>query len=143
MTPSPVLALIRRTSLGRLADQVGDLLGDALRLGTGQVDLVHAGDQLEPGVDREVGVGDRLRLDALAGVDHQQRALAGGERARHLVGEVDVTGGVDQVQLVGLTVEPRGVEDPHRRALIVIPRSRSSSIESSSWRASSAGRRCA
>ena len=78
--------------LGRLAEQLGDLLGDALGLGAGQVDLVQARDQLEPGVDREIGVGDRLRLDALGGVDDQQRALAGGQRARHLVGEVDVAG---------------------------------------------------
>ena len=46
----------------------------------------------------------RLRLDALRGVDDQQRALARGQRARDLVGEVDVAGRVDQVQLVGLAV---------------------------------------
>ena len=51
--------------------------------------------------DRQVGVGERLRLHPLRGVDHQQRPLAGGEAARHLVGEVDVAGGVDQVELVG------------------------------------------
>ena len=73
-----------------LADQLGDLLGDALGLGAGQVDLVQARDQLEPGVDREVGVGDRLGLDALRGVDDEQRALARGQRAADLVGEVDV-----------------------------------------------------
>jgi hypothetical protein len=55
-------------------------------------------------VDGEVGVGEGLRLDALRGVDDQQRALAGGERARDLVAEVDVAGGVDEVELVGLAV---------------------------------------
>ena len=53
---------------------------------------------------REVGVGERLRLDALAGVHDQHRALARGQRARDLVAEVHVAGGVDQVQLVGLAV---------------------------------------
>ena len=53
---------------------------------------------------RLVDVGERLRLDALAGVDHQQRALAGGERAVDLVGEVDVAGRVDQVEDVVLAV---------------------------------------
>ena len=60
----------------RLADELGDLGADALGLGPGQVDLVQARDELEPGVDREVRVGDRLRLDALGGVHDEQRALA-------------------------------------------------------------------
>ena len=55
-------------------------------------------------VDREVGVGERLRLDALRRVDDEHGALAGGERARDLVGEVDVAGRVDQVQLVLVAV---------------------------------------
>ena len=49
-------------------------------------------------VQRQVQVGQRLRLDALGGVDQQHRALARLQRARHLVGEVDVAGRVDQVQ---------------------------------------------
>ena len=106
-TPSPVLALIRRTSSARLAEQLGDLLGHALGLGAGQVDLVQAGDELEARLDRQVGVGQGLGLDALGGVDDEQRALARGQRARDLVGEVDVPGGVDQVQLVGLAVPAR------------------------------------
>ena len=113
------LAGLRRDAqdlVGLLADQVGDLLGHALGLGAGQVDLVQARDQLEPGVDGEVGVGDGLRLDALRGVDDQQRALAGGERARDLVGEVDVARRVDQLQLVGLAVL-RVEEDAHRLGL--------------------------
>ena len=32
-------------------------------------------------LDRLVDVGERLRLDPLRRVDHQQRALAGGEAA--------------------------------------------------------------
>ncbi len=106
----------RQRFLGIAAEQVGDLAGDALGLGAGQVDLVDDRDQLEPVLDRQVGVGDGLRLDALGGVDDQQRALAGGEAARDLVGEVDVAGGVDQVQVVGLAVAGR-VLDPHRLRL--------------------------
>ena len=81
-------------------DHLLDLLPRALRLGARQVDLVDDRDDLEPGVDGQVGVREGLRLDALARVDHQQRALAGGQRARDLVGEVDVAGRVDQVELV-------------------------------------------
>ena len=71
VTPSPVLAEIRRTHVRVLADQLRDLLPHPLGLGAGQVDLVHGRDQLEPGVDRQVGVGDGLGLDALGGVDDQ------------------------------------------------------------------------
>ena len=118
--------------VGLLADQVGDLLGHALGLGAGQVDLVQARDQLEPGVDGEVGVRDGLRLDALGGVDDQQRALAGGERARDLVGEVDVARACRSAA-AGRSRRPSTSKKTRTAwALIVIPRSRSRSIESSS-----------
>ena len=68
--------------------------------------LLMTGDDLEVVLDGQVDVGQRLGLDALGGVDHQQRAFAGGQRARDLVGEVDVAGRVDQVELVHLAVWP-------------------------------------
>ena len=67
-------------SRGVEADDVLDLLPDAVGLGRRQVDLVQHRDDLEVGVDRLIGVGERLRLDALRGVDEQQRALAGAQR---------------------------------------------------------------
>jgi hypothetical protein len=54
------------------------------------------------GVDRLVDIGERLGLDALGGVDDEERALAGLERARDLVGEVDMAGRVDEVEDVVL-----------------------------------------
>ena len=73
-------------------------------LGAGQVDLVDDGDEFEIVLDGEIGVGERLRLDALRGVDDEQRALAGRKRARDLVREIDVAGRVDQVEDVVLAV---------------------------------------
>ena len=81
-------------------DQVHDLLRALLGLGAGQIDLVEDRDDLETGVHREKEVAQRLRLDALRRVHHQDRALARGERARDLVGEVHVPRGVDEVELV-------------------------------------------
>jgi hypothetical protein len=91
--------------VGGLARAAPATSAHALGLGAGQVDLVQARDQLEARVDRQVGVGERLRLDALGGVDDQQRApsQAASDRA-NLVGEVDVAGRVDEVELVGLAV---------------------------------------
>ena len=97
--------------------------GELVQLGLGlghvagrQVDLVEHGDDLEVVVDRQVRVGDRLRLDPLRGVDEQHGAFAGRQAARDLVGEVDVAGRVDEVELVGLPVTGR-VGDAHRLAL--------------------------
>ena len=89
---------------GLAADDVGDLGGVAVRVGGRQVDLVQHRDDHEVAVQRQIQVGQRLRLDALGRVDQQHRALAGLQRPGHLVGEVDVAGGVDQVQDVVLAV---------------------------------------
>ena len=115
-TPSPVLAADDEDLVGLGA---GELVH--LELGLGhvrrrQVDLVEHRDDLEVVLDRQVGVGHRLRLDALGGVDDQHGALAGRQAARHLVGEVDVAGRVDQVELVALSVA-RVVHDAHRLRL--------------------------
>ena len=96
------------------ADHVLDLLLDLVGLGGGQVDLVQDRHDLVVGVERLIDVGERLRLDALAGVDHQQRAFAGRQRARDLVGEVDMAGRVHQVEdvglaVLGLVVQPHGL----------------------------------
>ena len=81
-------------------DELTDLRCVLLGVGAWQVDLVQHRDDGEVVLHRQVQVRERLRFDALCGVDQQDRAFTGGERAGHLVGEVDVTGGVDHVQRV-------------------------------------------
>jgi hypothetical protein len=94
------------------SNQVHDLLGTSLWLCTGQVDLVENRDDLQAGVHGEKQVAERLRLDALRGVDHQDRTLAGGERSRDLIGEIHVARRVDEIELV-LTAVGRGVAHPN------------------------------
>ena len=55
---------------------------------------------VRPCLHREMDVGHGLGFDALRGIDDEQRAFAGGEGAGDFVGEVDVAGGVEQVQFV-------------------------------------------
>ena len=86
------------------ADGVFDHLFGARDVGARQVDLVDDRDDFESVIDGEVGVGQGLGFDALRGIDDQQRAFAGGQRARDFVGEIDVAGSVDEVELVGLAV---------------------------------------
>ena len=100
MTPRPSFALARIGVDAVEADDLFDLAPRLFGLRARQIDLVDDGDDLEVVLDGEVGVGERLRLDALRGIDEQQRALAGGERPRHLVAEVDVARRVDQVEHV-------------------------------------------
>jgi hypothetical protein len=80
-TPSPVLALTSASRRGVDADDLLDLVDARAGIGRRQVDLVDDRHDLEPLLERGVAVGDALRLDALRGVDHQQRALAGRQRA--------------------------------------------------------------
>jgi small subunit ribosomal protein S20 len=67
-----------------------------------QIDLVDHRDDGETGVTCQVVVGEGLRLQPLRGVDQQDRPLAGCQAPRDLVGEIDVSGRVDQVELVAL-----------------------------------------
>ena len=90
--------------VGGQADGLLDHLLGALDVGAREIDLVDDGNDFEAVGDGEIGVGEGLGLDALRGVDDQQRAFARGQRARDLVGEVDVAGRVDEVELVGFAV---------------------------------------
>jgi hypothetical protein len=82
------------------ADDVLDLLDGLAGIRRRQVDLVQHRDHFHALLDRGVAIGHGLRLDALRGIHHQHGALARGERAAHLVGEVDVSRRIDQVQLI-------------------------------------------
>ncbi len=93
------------------AEQFHEFLRDGRNIGYGEVYLVEHGDDLEVVLHRQVEVRERLGLYALARVYDEERAFTGRYGPRDLVGEVDVAGRVDQVQVV-LAVFPV-VEDTH------------------------------
>ena len=97
------------------ADDVRDLAPRLFRLRARQIDLVDDRDDLEVVLDREIGVGERLRFDALRRVDQQQRAFARGERPRDFVREVDVARRVDEIEDVVLAVVRRVVQADRMR----------------------------
>ena len=90
--------------MGVEPDHVLDLLAHPVGFRGGEIDLVEDRHDLVIVVERLIDIGERLRLHPLRGIDHQQRALAGGEAAVHLIGEIDMARRVDQVQLVELAV---------------------------------------
>ncbi len=96
-------SLLRRREqhlLARDREDVLQLLDDDVGLRRGEVDLVDDRDDHEILAQREMDVGQRLGLDPLGGIDHEDGALAGLQAAADLVAEVDVAGRVDEVQAV-------------------------------------------
>ena len=73
----------------------------AFRLRLRQVDLVEHRQHFQALLDGRVAVGYRLGFHTLSRVDDQQRALAGRQRAGHFVAEIDMSGRIDEIQLVG------------------------------------------
>ena len=53
-----------------------------------------------PGLDRLIDIGQGLRLDPLAGIDDQERALARGQGAADLISEIDMPRRVHQIEHV-------------------------------------------
>ena len=105
--PRSLLGRREEHLLARDRENVLQLLDDDVRLGRGEVDLVDDRDDHEIVAQREMDVGQRLGLDPLGGIDHEDRALAGLQAAADLVAEVDVTGRVDQVEAVEQAVGRR------------------------------------
>ena len=76
----------------------------SFRLSLRKIYFVQDRDQVQVVFHREQRIGNGLSFHALAAVHHQQRPLTGGQGPRHLVAEVHVAWGVDEVQLVSLTI---------------------------------------
>ncbi len=55
-------------------------------------------------VDRQVGVGQRLRFHPLRSVHHEERAFAGCHAAGDLIGKIDMSRRIDQIQDIILAV---------------------------------------
>ena len=85
-------------------EHVFDLFLDAVGFGGGKINFIDDGNDGEIVARGEEGVGNRLRFDALAGVDDEKSAFAGRERSRNFVGKIDVAGSVDEVEAVFFSV---------------------------------------
>jgi hypothetical protein len=102
----------RHRVAGVQPDDILDLLLDPVGLGGGQIDLVEDRHDLQPRIDRLIDIGQGLGLDALAGVDHQQGAFAGGQAAADFIAEIDMARCVHQIEDIVLAVG-RLVVQPH------------------------------
>ena len=96
--PHARLARCTDNLLALAAQQFDDFVLHLVGHGTGHVAFVDDGDNLQVVLDGHIEIGDSLRLYALRSVDNEQRPLAGGNGARHLVREVHVPRRVNQIQ---------------------------------------------
>ena len=86
--------------LGGNREYVLELLLRHFDIGIRQIDLVDDRDELEALLFGEVDIRHGLGLHALSGIDDQERAFAGRERAGDLVGKIDMAGCVGEVEFV-------------------------------------------
>ena len=112
----PDLPLARMASSAGIVRMSSSCLRQRSRLALGRSISVDDRDDLEILRERQMGVGHRLRFDALSRVDQEHRAFTGGQAPRHFVGEVHVTGGIHQVQLIDFPVLGR-IRHGHRMGL--------------------------
>ncbi len=84
------------------AEDVLDLLDDAVEVGADAVELVDVDDAGNLGIVGVAPVGFGLGFDAAGAAEHADAAVEHLERAVDLDGEVHVAGGVDDVELVVL-----------------------------------------
>ena len=86
--------------LGGNGEDVLELLFRHFDIGVRQVDFVDDRDEFEALFLGEVDIRHGLRLHALGGIDDQERAFAGRERTRDLVGKIHMARSVGEVEFV-------------------------------------------
>ena len=86
------------------ANHVFNLCLGVIGVGLWQVHFVEHGQHFYAQIQRGVAVGYGLRFYALRGIYHQQCAFAGREAARNFVAEVYVPRGINQVEVIDISV---------------------------------------
>ncbi len=88
----------------QLLPQLG---GHPLRIGAGSVTLVDKGNTGNLVAGHLPINGDRLRLDAANGTEHQHRAIENPQGALNLNSKVDMAGGINDIDVLSLPVAKR------------------------------------
>ena len=100
----PIFCGNLRRILRRDANDVLNLRFHLGRPGSRQINFIDHRQNLQAGVNGQVGVGQGLGLHALGGVHHQHRTLAGSQGTGDLIVEVHMARGVNQIQVIGLPI---------------------------------------
>ncbi len=90
--------------MGVNADDLLNLVFDPLRLGSWQVDLVQYRKDLQVIIQRQIDIGQGLGLNPLGGIHHQQTTFTGRQRAGDLIGKVNMSRRINQIQDILITI---------------------------------------
>ena len=77
-------------------EHIFDLFARGFRIRSGQINFVDHRNDCQVVLRREECICDGLRFHALARIDDEERAFAGGKRARYFVGKIHVARSIDQ-----------------------------------------------
>ena len=86
------------------SDDVFDFVGNSFRVCRGKVDFIDYRNYLKVVVNRKIGVRKGLCLNALGSVNDENRAFASRKGTGNLIVEVNVSGGVDKVEDITVSV---------------------------------------
>src|SRR3989344_1669114 len=84
--------------------RVFDLYRNLFWRRVGQVYLIDDGNKHQIMLHRELYIRQCLRLDALGCVHYENRAFAGSQRSRDLVGKIHVPWGINEIQLIAIVI---------------------------------------
>ena len=89
---------------------INDFFFDFVDVGSGKVNFVYYGDDVEVLLKGEVNVGEGLGLDALSSIDDENGGFHGLETAGDFVAKIHMAGGVDEVKFVAFVMHLDGRE---------------------------------
>jgi hypothetical protein len=92
--------------LSRAPEEVDHLRTHSLDVRTREVDLIQHWDDREIILEGEIDIRQGLCLDPLSRIDHEDRSLGRGETAGNFILEVDMSRGIDQVELDSFPLHP-------------------------------------
>ena len=122
------LVRVRRHEHVRVLDDAAEVLVRLLavqhQLQEAAVQLVHRHHRADALAERLAQHRLRLHADALHAIHHDERAVRDAQRGGHLGGEVDVAGGVDQVDQVVLAVAGHLLGEARERLVVHLVKER-------------------
>ena len=102
--PQSLLGGNKGSFRGIQSDDILDLFPHRFRLGRGEVDLVNDRKDIQVVLQGQIDIGQGLGLDPLCRVHDQDRSVAGGKGAAHLIIKIHMSGCIDEIENIFLPV---------------------------------------
>ena len=86
------------------ADYVLNIFANHFRLCAGKINFINDRDDFQVMVKRHIAVCQCLCFDSLCRINDQKSTFTGGQSAADFISKVNMTGRIDQVQLISLSI---------------------------------------